>query len=111
MANHERPYDIPISFIHPKTKLTVEYKMRESIWSFDMSLQQKTADPEGNLNAKELWISRMLDCIEGMDDKTIRSLDQYTMNVLCSKWLEYNDPNSNFLGVNLPEGSQTNTIQ
>lgn len=106
MAGQDRPYDIEVKFTRPKDKKVIQYKMRETIWSLDMNLQEKTLTPTKELNVKELWIGRLLDCVEGLDDAMIRQLDQYTMNLLCTKWLEYNDPNSSFLDIGLPEESQ-----
>lgn len=106
MANHERLYDIEVKFIHPKNKQEVKFNMRSSIWSLDQAILQKSLMPDKELNIKEMWISRLLDCIEGMDDSTARNLDQYTMNYLITNWLQYNDPSSSFLGLEIPDESQ-----
>ena len=109
MAGHERPYDIKIKFILPATKKEVKFNMRTTIWSLDMNLQSKSLTPKQELNPKELWIGRLIDCVEGMTDEKLRVIDQYTMNYLCNKWLEYNDPNSSFLDLVNPEVSLKNT--
>ena len=95
MADHE--FAIDASFVHPLTKQTVEYKMKTSIWLTDQQLMNKCLKPDGNLNVPELWIARLAECVHNLTDAEIRKLDQYTMNYLIAKWLEYNDPNSSFL--------------
>lgn len=109
MADHDRPYDIDIDYVDPKTQQQVKFKMRNSNWATDMNFQQRFQTPEGRLNLKELWIARILDTVEGLDDAKVRNLDSYTMNVLITKWLDYNDPNSSFLGIQNPEGLQMNS--
>jgi hypothetical protein len=106
----DRPYDIKIKFILPATKKEIQFNMRTTVWSLDMNLQAKSLTPTQELNAKELWIGRLIDCVEGMTDAKLRVIDQYTMNYLCNKWLEYNDPNSSFLGLGIPEESLKNIM-
>lgn len=98
MADQDRPYDIDVSFVHPITKKEVKYKMRLSVWMLDMNLQKKCLTPQGGIDATALWIARLLDTVEGLDDSTVRKLDQPTGSYLVDEWVRKND--ATFLGQN-----------
>ena len=99
----DRPYDIDAKYKDTKTGKEITFKFRRSLWIEDHALQQKLVSPEGQLNLKELWISRISDTVEGMDTAKIRTLDSFTMNIYIAKWLEYNDvTEGNFLEVKKP---------
>ena len=98
MADQDRPYNIDVSFVHPLTQKEVKYKMRLSVWFLDMNLQKKCVTPQGEIDPPTLWIGRLLDTVEGLDDPTIRKLDQPTVSYLVDEWVRKND--ATFLGQN-----------
>lgn len=77
-------------------------------WVADMGRQQRLRLPDGMLNIRELWISRMSDDVIELDEKKVRSLQNWEMAALIAKWIAYNDVNpENFLEESEMERNDT----
>lgn len=70
-----------------------EYKMKYCTWVEDQSLLLSMQTPKGDINMKEVWISRFQRDIEGMDEKTLRSMKKWEFSSLIVIWQMYNDTN------------------
>ncbi len=94
MSEQERPFDIEVEWKDPtKTNQICKIKMRKQRWVYDQSLQLKLQDAKGQPNIKELWIARITDTVQGITTESLKTIDQFTMNIYIAKWLQYNDVN------------------
>jgi len=104
--SQERPHDIEVKYRDPKTQETKSFKMRVGQWLDEESRLLRFADATGKLSQKEIWKSRILDMVEGMNDDAFKTMSSFMMEIYMTKWNQYNTVNvESFLEVSTTKQS------